>query len=144
VIAVDSNILIYAHRPDSRWHDMARTCIQSLAEGRGPWVIPWPCLHEFFAIVTHPRIYAPPTSPGEAFAQIGYWRESPRLALIGETHQHMEMLERISLQGRIAGAEIHDAKVAAICLQHGVSELWTAHRDFQRFPSLKTRNPLVG
>ena len=64
MIAVDTNLLVYAHREDSPWHDAAYGSIVELAEGRGPWAIPWPCLHEFLAIVTHPKIYAPPTSFG--------------------------------------------------------------------------------
>jgi len=61
MIAVDSNVLVYAHREDSPWHDTAYSRIVELAEGRAPWAIPWPCIHEFLAIVTHPRIYNPPT-----------------------------------------------------------------------------------
>jgi predicted nucleic acid-binding protein len=38
---------------------------------------------------------------------------------------------------------VHDARIAALCLQHGVRELWSADRDFNRFPALRTRNPLV-
>jgi predicted nucleic acid-binding protein len=47
-------------------------------------------------------------------------------------------------QGRISGPQVHDARVAAICQDHGVRELWTADRDFGRFPALKVRNPFVG
>ena len=53
MIAVDTNILVYAHRRDSEWHEKAYRLIQSLAEGSAPWAIPWPCLHEFLAVVTH-------------------------------------------------------------------------------------------
>ena len=60
LIAVDTNLLVYAHREDSPWHDAAYRSLVGLAEGRTPWAIPWPCLHEFLAIVTHPRIYSPP------------------------------------------------------------------------------------
>lgn len=61
MIAVDTNILVYAHREDSLFHEQAYACLESLANGGAPWAIPWPCLHEFLAIVTHPRIYRPPT-----------------------------------------------------------------------------------
>ena len=60
MIAVDTNLLVYAHREDSPFHQRAAECITGLAEERASWAIPWPCLHEFFAIVTHPRIYAHP------------------------------------------------------------------------------------
>jgi len=61
MIAVDTNLLVYAHREDSPWHETAYARLADLAEARGPWAIPWPCLHEFLAIVTHPRLHNPPT-----------------------------------------------------------------------------------
>jgi hypothetical protein len=143
LIAVDSNILIYAHRDESRWHDAARRSVASLAQALSPWAIPWPCLHEFLAIVSHRKIYSPPTPLSDALLQVDYWRASPSLVLIGETPRHFDQFAQTALPAQIAGPKIHDAKIAAICLQHGVSELWTADRDFSRFPSLKTRNPLV-
>ena len=69
---------------------------------------------------------------------------APNVRILGETSSHWEELKTLALQGQITGPAIHDARIAAICLQHGVSELWTADRDFSRFPKLKTRNPLVG
>lgn len=54
--ALDTNILVYAHRLDSPWNLQAAATLIRLAEGRDPWAIPWPCVHEFFSIVTHPRI----------------------------------------------------------------------------------------
>jgi predicted nucleic acid-binding protein len=56
MIAVDTNILVYAHREDSQWHDPAYARMAELAQDRAPWAIPWPCLHEFLAIATRPRI----------------------------------------------------------------------------------------
>jgi uncharacterized protein len=57
MIAVDTNILVYAHREESPWHDQAAACVQALACGHRPWAIAWTCLHEFFSIVTHPKMY---------------------------------------------------------------------------------------
>jgi toxin-antitoxin system PIN domain toxin len=143
MIAVDSNLLVYAHREDSPWHEAAYACLSRLAEGRYPWAIPWPCLHEFLAIVTHPRIYDPPTPLEKAIEQVEAWLESPGLVLLAESQDHWTQLRPLLLSGRISGPRVHDARVAAICIQHGVSELWTIDRDFSRFPGLKVRNPLV-
>lgn len=142
MIATDTNILVYAHRGDSEWHDRARTCVESLAQGRATWGLPWPCLHEFLAIVTHPGIYAPPSTVSQAIDQIDAWLESPAAELIGETQDHWETLADLLAKGRISGPRVHDARVAAMCITHGVSELWTADRDFSRFPGLAARNPL--
>jgi uncharacterized protein len=143
VIAVDTNILVYAHRRDSPWHEHANAAVRQLAEGPGGWAIPWPCLHEFLSIVTHPRIYRPPTPLDTALEQADAWVESPSLSLLAEGPGAWDRLRKVASQGRIAGPVIHDARVAALCLLHGVRELWTADRDFSRFAGLSVRNPLV-
>ena len=143
MIAVDTNLLVYAHREESPWHDPAYRAIESLAEGPAAWAIPWPCLHEFLAIVTHPRIYDPPTPVDAAAEQVAAWLEAPNLALLTESQGYWDCLRGTLERGRIAGPQIHDGRVAALCLHHGVRELWTADRDFSRFPDLTVRNPLV-
>jgi len=143
LIAADTNILVHAHRADSDWHEPARDCIESLAHGRVTWGLPWPCIHEFLAIVTHPRIYDPPSTAAEALVQVDAWLESPVAELLTETHAHWSVLKELLIGGRVRGAMVHDARVAALCVAHGVTELWTADRDFSRFPGLVIRNPLA-
>jgi uncharacterized protein len=143
VIAVDTNILVYAHREDSPFHQAAFEWMAELAEGPATWAIPWPCLHEFLAIVTHPRIYMPPTPLAKALDQVDAWLESPTLALLAESATHWPVLRALLTDGRIAGAQVHDARVAALCRQHGVRELWSADRDFSRFAGLVVVNPLL-
>lgn len=144
MIAVDTNLLVFAHRAESDWHAAAAARLRDLAEGRVPWAIPWSCLHEFFAIVTHPRIYDPPTPSAKALEQIEAWLESPTLVLLSEGHDHWPILRRLVATGKLAGPIVHDARVAAVCLSHAVDELWSADRDFSRFAGLATRNPLLG
>ncbi|MGH3470336.1 MAG: TA system VapC family ribonuclease toxin, partial [Thermocrispum sp.] len=115
-----------------------------LAEGRSPWAVPWPCQHEFYAIATHPRIYAPPSTPEQAGDQMDAWLSSPSLTVLGEAAGHWDQLKSLVLDGKVAGPMVHDARIAALCLAHGVRELWSADRDFGRFPALRTRNPLTG
>jgi len=143
VIAVDTNILVYAHRRDSEWHDAARAAVAGLAEGQAPWALPWPCLHEFLAIATHPKIFSPPSTPPEALDQIAAWLESPSVVLMAEAGGHWPALRRVIESGRIAGPLVHDARIVALCLEHGVRELWSADRDFSRFGDLVVRNPLT-
>jgi uncharacterized protein len=143
VIAVDTNILVYAHREDSPFHAAAHPRVTELAEGPATWAIPWPCLHEFLAIVTHPRIYAPPTSLARALDQVDAWLESPTLALLAETPVHWSDLRTLLAAARVAGPQVHDARIVALCRQHGVRELWSADRDFGRFAGLSVVNPLV-
>lgn len=143
MIAVESNVLVYAHREDSDWHSQAYGCLLQLAEGRDPWAIPWPCIHEFLAIVTHARIYAPPTPLAFALDQVQAWLESPSLVLLSETQSYWPHLQDLLRSARTSGPQVHDARVAALCLEHGITELWSADRDFSRFPALQVRNPLV-
>lgn len=143
MIALDTNILVYAHRRDAEFHDQATKALRGLAEGQRSWAIPWPCIHEFLAIATHPRIYDPPSTLDQALEQIGAWLEAPTLDLLHETASHWQWLVRIVDEGKIVGPKVHDARIAALCLANGVTELWSADRDFSRFGRLATRNPLT-
>ena len=143
MIAVDSNVLVYAHRGDSEFHAAARDLVDSLRHQSAPWSIPWPCVHEFIAIATHPRIYKPASKLTEAFAFLEALIASPQLNLLSESSGYFEKLRELSLAAKLSGPRIHDARIAALCLHHGVSELWSADRDFSAFPRLKVRNPLV-
>ncbi|TVP71427.1 MAG: PIN domain-containing protein [Leptolyngbya sp. LCM1.Bin17] len=143
MIAVDTNILVYAHREDSDWYEAADRCLTQLAESGNPWALPWPCIHEFMAIATHPRIYDPPTPLADAIEQVNCWMEAPALVLLSETSGYWELLGQLLGASRVVGPQVHDARIAALCEYHGVTELWTADRDFNRFQNLPTVNPLV-
>lgn len=143
MIAVDTNLLIYAHREDSDFHEQAVAALKGLAESGTRWSIPWPCLHEFLAIATHPRIYRPPTPIPLALDAMEVWIGAQGCEMIGEGPGYFDDLTRLITNGKIAGPVVHDARIAAICIHHGVQALWTADRDFSRFASLKTHNPVA-
>jgi predicted nucleic acid-binding protein len=71
------------------------------------------------------------------------WLESPTLTLLAESTAHWACLRALLVDGRIGGAQVHDARVAALCRQHGVRELWSADRNFSRFAGLRVVNPLL-
>lgn len=142
MIVLDTNVLVYAHREDAPFHKAAREVVRRLAEGPATWGIPWPCLHEFLAVVTHPRVFRPPSTTAQALAQVEAWAASPTLALLGEESDHVRVLADLMRRGDVRGPQVHDARVAAICLSAGVRELWSVDRDFSRFPGLRTVNPL--
>lgn len=143
MIALDTNLLVYAHRADSPFHAAAALRVRQLSEGRAAWGIPWPCLHEFYAIATHPRVYSPPSMAHEAVRQIDLWLESPTLLVLAENEAHWPQLRELIGKAKLRGPMVHDARIAAICLSHGVRELWSVDRDFSRFPGLHSRNPLM-
>ena len=143
MIAVDTNILVYAHRADSPFHAAALPTVSRLIQSQAQWAVPWPCFHEFVGVVTHPRVYAPPTPLATALDAVAEWLKAPNLVMLAEADDYWRELCSVATVGRIAGAKIHDARIVAICLQHGISELWSADRDFSRFPTLKVTNPLL-
>jgi len=142
VIAVDTNILVYAHRRESRDHTSALQAIRQLAEGDAPWAIPWPCIYEFFSVVTNTRIWKEAaTSPHKAWQQIEAWTRSPTIQLLSENDGSLSMTSRLVQRPRVRGSVVHDARIAAICLVHGVERLLTRDRDFSLFPELRTADP---
>ncbi len=143
MIAVDTNLLVYASRSDVEHHVAAKDKLVSLAHSGAPWCIPWPCVHEFLGTVTRPRYFDPPTPVEQALATLDAWRVSPTLRFIGEGPAHFETLRRLLITSRARGPRIHDARIAALCISHGVSMLWTTDRDFAMFPELKWENPLL-
>ena len=144
MIAVDTNLLVYAHRRESRHHDAAASLMRALAEGDEAWAIPWPCCYEFLSVATNPRIWKDSaTPPDDAWRQLAAWGGSPSARLIGETDDFLEILKRFVQRPRVMGALVHDARVAAICVAHGVAALLTRDRDFSLFPELRTRDPVA-
>lgn len=143
MIAVDTNVLVAFHRAEYSSHARAVERVTGLAEGSGGWAVPWPCIHEFLAVVTNPRIFIRPTSPADAVDVVDALMESPTLRLLGEGPGYWADLRGLVLKAKVVGPRVHDARIAAICLEHRVTCLWTADRDFTRFPALKCRNPLV-
>lgn len=142
MIAVDTNVLVYAHRRESRVHSTAREIMRRLAEGRHPWAIPWPCCFEFLSVATNRRIWKDGASTSDqAWRQLEAWAASPSNRLIGETDDFPATLAPFIRRPRVHGGVVHDARVAAICLAHGVEVLLSRDRDFMLFPELRIRDP---
>jgi predicted nucleic acid-binding protein len=93
--------------------------------------------------VTNPRIYRPATPIAAALDQVAAWMESPGLVLLSESDATWDILRDVVVKGRATGGTIHDARIATLCLENAIDELWTADRDFGRFRGVKVRNPLV-
>lgn len=145
MLAVDTNLLVYAHRRESRRHESASSLLRELAEGGHPWAVPWPCFYEFHSVVTNRRIWREnPTSPEQSWRQLVAWTASPSMRLIGETEGFLEILGRFLQRPRVVGGVVHDARIAAICVAHGAEVILTRDRDFSLFPELKTRDPIAG
>jgi toxin-antitoxin system PIN domain toxin len=144
LLAVDTNILVYAHRREASEHAAAAEVVRALAEGSRSWAVPWPCVYEFFSVVTNPRIWKQSAStPEQAWAQLQAWLSSPTLRLLGETDHFGTLLARFLTLPRVRGPVVHDARIAALCVAHGVEGLLTRDRDFSLFRDLRTRDPFA-
>lgn len=144
MIAVDTNVLVYAHRREASEHAVARDAVRRMATGRDAWAIPWPCVYEFISVVTNPRIWkAAASSPAQAWSQVSLWLGSPSVRLLAETEGFAEVLADLATRPRVHGPVIHDARIAALCIAHGVAALLTRDRDFSLFPELAVRDPFV-
>ena len=137
MIAIDTNLLVYAHRPEMPFHERARGVLSGAVAGTEPVSVPWPCAHEFLAVVSNPRIFRDPTPIG-----VGRLLDSLRGGFLAEGEGYLNALDRIARPALLQGAVVHDARIAALCLYHGVRVLWSADRDFSRFPDLVVANPL--
>lgn len=133
-----------ARRQELEYHEPALELLGSLAEGADPWAIPWPCIYEFLRVVTHPRLFDPPSKMAVLLEDLELLFDSPSLSLLGEGPAHTGHLRRMVEGGGVSGNLVHDSHIAALAVEHGVRELWTLDRDFDRFPGLRTRNPFAG
>jgi len=143
LIAIDTNVLVYARREELPEHRSALRLLRSLALGSEPWALPWPCVYEYLRVISHPRVFDPPTEIEAALEDLESLLRSPSVVLIGEGPGHLGQLREVVIGGRPSGNLVHDAHIAALCREHGVSELLTRDRDFARFPGLRSRDPFV-
>lgn len=141
MIALDTNFLVYAHRTDNTFHTIARIALSRLINDGAPWGVPVACVHEFLAVVTNPRIFKEPTPPALAFDQLEVLLEQSGARLLQPTDRHLAVLRRIADAAAAVGAQFHDARIAALCIENGVTELWSADRDFSSYKQLRVRRP---
>lgn len=142
MIAVDTNVLVYAHRKEATAYEKANQCLTELCAGHEPWGIPTTCLSEFMSTVTNRRMMVPSTVE-QAIQQINAWLAAPSVRILHDGEQHWQILSELAVNAKLQGGQFHDARVAAVCIENGVSVLYTADRDFGRYKTLKTFNPIV-
>jgi uncharacterized protein len=144
MIAIDTNILVYAHRREAPFHAVAKAQIAQLCSGNAAWGIPVACISEFLSVTTNPRVFSQASDYGQATAQMDAWLAASSARILHSGLLHWPILKKIAQAGRLVGGQHHDARIAAICIENAANELWSADRDFSRFPQIKVRNPLIG
>jgi toxin-antitoxin system PIN domain toxin len=134
LIAVDTNILVYAHREELPQHSAAITRLTELAEADAPWGIPIFCIGEFVRVVTHPKLFHPPYTGSEACDALDRLLESPSLRLLFPGQAFTSLFSDAIREANAIGNLVFDAQIVAVCRESGVSSLLTEDRDFARFP----------
>jgi uncharacterized protein len=142
VKAIDTNILVYAHRREAPRHLVSAALLRTHCESSATWAIPWPCLSEFYSVVTNKKIWKEKaSSPAEALSQIEAWCNSPSVVLLSEVAETLKLLSVMLVEAQARGPVVHDARIVAICRSHGVQALITADRDFSRFSQIRYECP---
>jgi uncharacterized protein len=142
VILIDANILVYAVNKDAPRHARAKSWLEKAISGTETIGIPWTVLLAFLRLTTRPGLFRDPLRIGTAFDLIDFWLEQTSVSIIHPGPRHgaimRELLEPLGAGGNLTS----DAHLAALALEHR-AELCSTDRDFERFPGLKWRNPLV-
>ncbi|MCU0247410.1 MAG: PIN domain-containing protein [Bryobacter sp.] len=142
MIAIDTNLLVYAQRAESPQHLLALQVIEEAAAWGAGWGIPTPCVAEFWRVVTHPNLRPKPTSPERARRfLIGLADAGAQFFL--PKHGFPERLLELGVKHDLRGRRLFDCQIALTCVDAGVQEIWTADRKFVRLPGLAVRFPLL-
>ncbi len=133
MIAIDTNVLVYAHRAETELHETALSHLTSLCEGNQPWALPVSCLSEFFRVVTHPKVFNPPSKLGEALDFARSVTDAPACRLLRPGNHYLDHLFSVMQEADARGNLVFDAQIVALCREHGVLKVLTNDRDFERF-----------
>lgn len=136
MIAVDTNVLVHAHREDSIKHEAAHARIVALAESPARWAIPVFCIGEFVRVITHPRLFHSPHSAEEACEALSRLLGSPSVTVLTPQADYPSLLVEAIREANAIGNLVFDAQIVALCREGGVSQLITEDRDFDRFKGL--------
>ncbi len=136
MIAVDTNILIYAHRTESEWHEAAASRLVALGEGVERWALPVFCVMEFMRVVTHRRVFNPPSTVAQATEFIEAVTASPSCEVVQPGAEFLRWLLATAREADSHGNLMFDAQIAAVCREHGIDGILTNDSDFARFDAL--------
>jgi uncharacterized protein len=143
MILVDVNVLVYAHREDAPGHAAYRRWLEVLIDGDQAYGYSDLVLSGFLRVVTHPRVFDPPSDLASALAFAELIRNQPHAVPILPGARHWAIFDRMCRTARVRGNLVPDAYLAALAIESG-SEWITTDRDYSRFPGLRWRHPLDG
>ena len=143
MIAIDTNLLVYAHREGLREHRAARRAIEEAANRSRGWGIPLPCLAELWSVVTHPAAALRPSRPEEVRDFLAALAEAGAIVLLPGS-SFGDRLLRLAQDLGVVGNGIFDLQIGLTALDAGATEIWTHDRRFKGIPGLPAFDPIDG
>ncbi len=143
MILPDANVLIYAFRKDTERHSDCRSWLEETLSKQMLVGISDLVLSTVVRIVTHPKIFARPSTLDEVFEFTKFIKSCPNVIPVLPGKRHWMIFERLCRTANAKGNMVTDAYLAALAIETG-AEWITSDRDFARFPGLKWHSPLSG
>ncbi|MGH3784874.1 MAG: TA system VapC family ribonuclease toxin [Pseudonocardiaceae bacterium] len=141
MIAIDANLLVYAHVTSYSQHESARAWLEDQLVSAPRVGLPWASLLAFVRLVTNPRLFTEPESIVQAWDQVAAWLDADPVWTPVPTVRHREALSAGLRQPGLRANDVPDAHLAALAVEHGL-RLATSDSGFARFPELQWFNPL--
>jgi toxin-antitoxin system PIN domain toxin len=142
MILIDVNVLVYAQRQDALDHVKYRDWLKAHS-AKHPFAVADVILSGYLKILTHPKIFNPPTPSETAWRSVEEIKNHPRASFIVPGPGHWAIFRNLCEVADAKGNLVPDAYIAALAIEHGL-EMVTTDRDYARFPGLKWRHPLKG
>lgn len=141
MIVVDANLLIYSYDVRSPHHKKSLAWIEKVFSGTELVGLPWQTVSAFVRIVTNRKLLGLALTLEHAVKTVDEWLEQPRVRLLLPGEDYWAVIRRVMIEGQASGPLVSAAEIAALTIEYG-GVLYTADRDFARFPGLRWRNPL--
>lgn len=141
MVLLDVNVLVYAHRQDAPEHHSYLDWLEELVNSDQAYSLSDLVLSSFIRVVTHPRVFSPPSTTSQALAFAQELRSQPNCVVVMPGARHWDIFCRLCKEAGVKGNLVPDAYLAALAIESG-SEWITTDRDYSRFPGLRFRHPL--
>jgi len=143
MVLLDVNVLVYAHRQDAPNHQAYFNWLEALVNSDQAYSLSDLVLSSFIRVVTHPRVFSPPSTTSQALTFVQELRTQPNCVVVMPGERHWDIYCRLCQEAEVKGNLVPDAYLAALAIESG-SEWSTTDRDYSRFPGLHFRHPLHG
>lgn len=141
MIAIDTNLLVYAHRERTPQRAQARRAIEKAAASPRGWGMSAAVLPEFWSVVTHPSSEGRPSTPAQAAAFVRALPDAGATIWLPGTG-FGERLLQVASDLAVSGPRVFDLQIALTAFEGGATELWTHDAAFITVPGLRVSDPL--